>query len=209
MIDREQVKADNNALLHSWGFPVNEALPLLEEESELNPRGAADVARRCMVLGYVVGIGFGADTADLKAALEEWGLWPYTSGRERELLSRIKHSKQERIDITWLEECLQSFAWCLGLDELPRLHCCGEELASKFPEPYTDPADFIAAAKLRPFEEIYREADFHYRLHWATRDARLKNEEFPVSEGLIRERRKALDWALGVEADWDEVPADT
>jgi hypothetical protein len=31
----------------------------------------------------------------------------------------------------------------------------------------------------------------------------------PRSEEVLRERRKALDWVIGVEADWDEVPSDT
>ena len=71
------------------------------------------------------------------------------------------------------------------------------------------PAAFIASAALRPFEEIYRQADLHYRLHWAARNARLTGAEFPVTEGFIRERRKALDWVIGVEPDWDEIPSDT
>ena len=30
-----------------------------------------------------------------------------------------------------------------------------------------------------------------------------------VDERLISERRKALDWVIGVESDWDEIPLDT
>jgi hypothetical protein len=130
----------------------------------------------------------------------------YTSAHERDLISRDEHTEQEKIDAQWLEECMQSFAWCLGLAPLEPLKYCNEDLSSKFPAPFADPTDFIRSATLRPFDDIYRQADLHYRLHWA---ARHSDSDFPVSEGLLRERRRALDWVIGVEADWDEVPSDT
>ena len=96
-----------------------------------------------------------------------------------------------------------------GLIELDCLRPCDDDLASKFPKPFTDPTEFIKSAQLRPFSEIYQQADIHYRLHWAARNAGLSGSSFPVSESLIRERRRALDWVIGVEADWDEMPSDT
>jgi hypothetical protein len=104
---------------------------------------------------------------------------------------------------------MQSFAWCLGLAALDCFKHCDDDLASRFPDPFADPSGFIEAATLRPFDEIYRMADLHYRLHWATRQSRLMAGDFPISEGFVRERRKALDWVIGVEPDWDEVPSDT
>jgi hypothetical protein len=56
---------------------------------------------------------------------------------------------------------------------------------------------------------IHRGATHHWAIHWAARDARVTGGAFPVGEGLIRERRKAFDWVIGVEADWDEMPSDT
>ncbi|WP_367873109.1 DUF4272 domain-containing protein [Luteolibacter sp. Populi] len=209
MIDPQQVKEDNTALLRSWGFPVNDFLPTLEEEEDLSPPSAVDVARRCVILNHVIGIGFGGDAGELCAAVKQYDLFDAASEHERKLLESATHTQQELIDATWWIECVQSLAWCLGLAELPHLREADEDLASKFPAPYTDPAAFIASAALRPFEEIYREADLHYRLHWATRAARLGGPEVPLGEGLIRERRKALDWVIGVETDWDEVPGDT
>lgn len=207
MIDPEQLRTENNALLRSRGIQVNEFLPLLEEASLLQPLapGAAEIARRCMVLNHLIGIGFGGHPTTLKAAVEKWDLWSEASGRERGILSCDSHDEQELIDAMWLVECVQSFAWCLGLAGLPHLEGCEADLASKFPPPLTDPAEFIARARLRPFEEIYREADYHYRLHWATRQARLTGQPFGRYEGLVMERRKALDWAIGAEADWDSV----
>ena len=77
MIDPEKIKADTGSLLREWGFQVNDFLPTLEEQDELSPPSATDVARRCIVLRYAVAIGFGGDTALLRAALEDWGLWSH------------------------------------------------------------------------------------------------------------------------------------
>jgi hypothetical protein len=82
-------------------------------------------------------------------------------------------------------------------------------LASNFPPAFTDPTPFIESATLRSFDDIYLQADRHYRLHWAARNARLTGSDCPIEEGFIRERRKPLDWVIGVADDWDEIPMDT
>jgi len=209
MLDPEQVKADNIALIKSWKIHVVDHLPTLEAEDELVPQAAQSVAKRCIVISHVIGIGFGGKSKKLKQAIEKFDLFGATSAHEKDMLSRRKHTEQEKIDAQWLAECMQSFAWCLGLDKLEPLQYCDDELADRFPEPFTDPSEFISGAVLRPFEEIYQQADLHYRLHWAARNAQLTDTDFPVKEGLIRERRRALDWVIGVESDWDEVPSNT
>ena len=86
---------------------------------------------------------------------------------------------------------------------------CDDDLASRFPNPFSDPLSFISQASLQPFDLIYEQADLHFRLHWAARNAQLTGTRSPIHEGLIRERRKALDLVIGVELDWDEIPQDT
>lgn len=209
MLDPEEIKADSIKLLRSWDIAVIDHLPTLEVESELSPQAAIDVARRCIVVLHIVGIGFGGNARKLRDALEAFGLMDYASAHEKDMLSRDEHTEQEKIDVQWLGEAMQGFAWSLELADLAPLEHCDDDLASRFPAPFADPADFIRAAALRPFDEIYRQADVHYRLHWAARNARLSGVDFPVAEGLIWERRRALDWVIGVEVNWDEMPSDT
>lgn len=71
-----------------------------------------------MVINHIIGIGFGADTAKLREAVEKFGLMDDTSDSEREMLTRDEHSEHEKINAQWLVEAMQSFAWCLGLIEL-------------------------------------------------------------------------------------------
>jgi hypothetical protein len=183
-------------------------LPLIEAPEQLNPRSAVEVARRSLVLGYMIGIGFRQPGAKLKAELTKWKLYGDASPEERALLEQSEYDDQERIDATWLTECVQSLAWALGMAELDHFRRCDDDLGPKFPI-MRDPSTFITAARLRPFEEIYFAADLLYRLHWAARNARLLGQPSMLSEGLIAERRKAVDWMIGVAPDWDEIPLDT
>lgn len=202
-------KAASHEFLRHHAVELNEALPLIESIEELRPQDARSVAIRSVVLCYLIGLGFGADVRRLKASLEQFGLIEHASAKEQDLLNKSHHTEQEKINVTWLTECIQSLAWCMDLVELDPFRRCDDDLASHFPPPFTDPREFIAEATLRPQDEIYQQADLHYRLHWAARNARLMGTQSKADEGLISERRKALDWAIGVEADWDEIPLDT
>lgn len=205
----EFAKTTSHEFLRRHSVEVNETLPLIESIDDLTAQDARSIATRIVVLNHVIGIGFGADTGRLKTALEEFALFERASAREQEMLGRSGHSQQEKINATWLTECVQTLAWCVGLVELDPFRRCDDDLASHFPRPFTDPRQFISGATRRPLEEIYQQADLHYRLHWAARNARLTGHNCPVDEGLISERRKALDWVIGVEQDWDEIPLDT
>ncbi len=70
MIDPQKVKADSIATLRSWGVPVIDHLPQLEAEAHLSPQSAVNVARRCMILSHVIGIGFGGNAEELREAAE-------------------------------------------------------------------------------------------------------------------------------------------
>ncbi len=205
----EEARKNSIKYLQEHSIPYSEHLPLLEEHEELSPQNSQAVARRCFILSHVIGIGFDANVSRLRNHLIELDYFKYASTKEKLLLMADTHTKQEMIDATWLTECVQSLAWCLSLVELDPFKNCDNDLADNFPPPLTDPAQFIQTSKLRPIEEIYQQADLHYQLHWATRDSRITGGDFALNEGLTRERRKALEWVIGVEAEWDEIPLNT
>ena len=202
-------RTQSQQFLRAHGIPIHDQLPLLESWAELKPQSAETVAIRCVVLGYVIGIGYGANVLKLNQFLKEAGLIAHASSREQALLGRNNHTEQEKVNAVWLAECVLSLAWCLGLVDLDPFRGCDDSLASHFPKPFVDPSGFVSKAVLRPLDEIYQQADLHYCLHWAARNSRLTGTPCPVSEDLIMERRKSLDWVIGVENDWDEVPGDT
>ena len=202
------VAKSNRELLTTMGHETPESLPSMENESELYPQDSTSCARRVMVLTYILGFGFNAKPDDLKRALDQYGLYKFCSDHERSLFNK-QLSEQEKVNCSWLTECIQVFAWAFGRAELNHYQRCDDDLSTKFPDPFSDPSEFITTAELRPFNELYQMADMYYRLHWASRDARLMGKETELHEGLISERRKTLDWIIGVEGNWDEIPMDT
>jgi hypothetical protein len=117
MIDPEQIKAESIRIIHSWGLPTIDHLPTLETEDELSPQSAPDVARRCIVITHIIGIGWGGNRNKISDAITRFALMDYTSKHEQSLISRDEHTEQEKIDAQWLEECMQSFAWCEAAPE--------------------------------------------------------------------------------------------
>lgn len=204
----EELKNKNTEYLSSIGIEVPAHLPQIESLDEVKPRTAQDIAGRLSALAYVIGLGFDAKGKDLREQLNKYNLMSFVSEYEKELLSQEIIGDQDKINMSWLTECAQALAWCIGLVELDHFKHCDDDLAHKIPFK-TDPSEFIKKAHLRPIIDIQEQSDLLYRMHWYARSCGLTGQECELSEGIVSERRKAIDWAYGVEEDWDEVPMDT
>jgi hypothetical protein len=204
----EELKNKNTEYLSSIGIDVPEHLPQIEGIDEVKPRTAQDIASRLSALAYVIGLGFDAKGKDLLEQLNKFNLMPHVSCYESSLLNKDIIEDQDKINMSWLTECAQALAWCIGLVDLDHFKHCDDDLAHKIPFK-EDPQEFIRNAKLRPINEIQEQSDLLYRMHWYARNCGLTGKDCELSEGIVSERRKAIDWAYGVEEDWDEVPMDT
>ena len=204
----EELKNKNTEYLSSIGINVPEHLPQIEELNEVNPRTAQDIAGRLSALAYVIGLGFDAKGKNLLEHLNKYDLMPHVSSYESELLSQDTIGDQDKINMSRLTECAQALAWCIGLVGLDHFKHCDDDLAHKIPFK-ANPKEFIQKAKLRPIAEIQEQSDLLYRMHWYARNCSLTGQECELNEGIVSERRKAIDWVYGVEEDWDEVPMDT
>lgn len=209
MIDQEVIKRRSNELLRTLEVQINENLPILEDEGDLLPRKAGEVATRAIVLGYLLRFAFGQPAEDVLKSLEDFSLTSNLLNEERNLIQSKSPIRQEIVQATWQIEGVECLAWCLGLSEIHHLRECPETLASLFPKPTESPEKFIAEAQLRPFEELYQQSDVLYRLHWAVVNARLRGSRCPASESVVKERRRAIDWVIGVGPDWYEIPMST
>lgn len=216
MIDTDQVRSSNNELLTSWGILVNPHLPRYYSIDELTPASAQDVAIRSVVLTYILGVFAKVATRTLREAIKALGIEQFLSVSEIDLLNCDHPTGQETRAFEWTFEHLLVFSWCLGRDSIDPFTTDHVELSTEnadlydfFPAPFSDPSDFVEDAVLREFEEIYRTADLYYRLHWATVENRVRPHGRPLHEGVVENRRKAIDWVIGVTDDWDAVAADT
>lgn len=204
----KQIKNKNTEYLSSIGIDLPDHLPQIESLDEVKPRTAKDIAYRLCALAYVIGLGFDAKGKDLLEQLNKFSLIPYVSGYEKGLLNQDIIGEQDKTNMSWLTECAQALAWCIDLVDIDHFSHCDDDLAQKIPFK-ADPQEFIQNAQLRPISEIQEQSDLLYRMHWYARNCGLTGKDCELSESIVSERRKAIDWAYGVEEDWDEIPMDT
>lgn len=207
-MNMEAVKQKSIKYLKTIGVDTPEHLPQIERLEDVSPRTAQDIASRLSALAYVIGLAYDAKGQDLLDSLNQYELLPYVSEYERQLLSQTVIDEQDKINISWLVESIQALAWCIGIAGLDHFRCCDDDLASKIPFK-SDPIDFIRNARLRPIHEIQAQSDLLYRLHWYAREYALTKQKCRFDESVISQRRKAIDWAYGVEEHWDDISLDT
>ncbi len=114
--------------------------------------------------------------------------------------------------LRWYLEGLWALMWATNLiDSLDETQWCGEDMMSFLPnlEIGEDNRKIDEISEIRSDVEIYTMLDYYYRLHWYCVDERINNREAKINEGIVYERRKALEWLMDNSSDWDEIEMST
>ena len=206
-------KVRSIGILKKEGVPFIEHLPVVETEAEAKRRTTEEVARRAIALCMVAAKGEGLENEEIEKLVKKYEIADAFSPNERKFIDNPKPSKHERIQFAWRYECYWVMLWSLGfIDELPRPDkICDVPKAVSFLRNLGQQG-FLKKAKLRPAREILDATDLIYRYHWATTEARIKNQPPPagLDPGVVQERHYALNWLVGYsDQDWDDVTTDT
>jgi hypothetical protein len=210
----EQRKNQTEKYLKSLNIPLNDHLPLIEEESEVKIREPKEIAERILILVYLAYVSEVPNEKEnvidfMKANL----LWDKVSPDEKDLFQKEKLTEQETANISWRSEAVWLLLWTINrVDklELPTEQIEISEIVSKLPEFLTDPKEFIETALIRPTTEILDVSDLIYRLHWATRHTELNNlKSVDLNTSVIMERHYAINWVTYYADNWDEITTDT
>ena len=213
----EERKRATDTRLAELGVAVPASLPPVIDATEVLLRSADEVAARaialfaCAVRAESLTSGADIPVAELEKRLPR--AVASLSPKERAFFSASAPNQQDVVNHLWRYEALAALAWSLGwLSELPLpTHICDvAALAKTMLERGTQ--DFVDTARLRPTPEILDALDMHFRLHWATTDARIKKGPPPagLEPGVVAERHYALNWLVRFEdADWDDVDTPT
>lgn len=207
-----RTKKRSEASIIAAGGRICDWLPILERRGL---RNREDIVARALILNALLNIFFGAPIKVVSKWIAKHGLVPHLSKRERALLKKdeAKLTETKKTEIYWSIEALWCLMWVGRLiDALPFDSAVGDNMASLCPNLERDegPEKFSQQMSLRPEPEVFAALDLHYRLHWWTRDADLNGYETGnVQLDIIMERRKALEWAMDAECDWDDVPDHT
>lgn len=208
---KHEIKAQNDKLISKNGYKFNQWLPILETPAM---RSIEEIRDRMAVMNALINIAFEAPTYLMKDWIENNNLATYLSEEEKQILE-TENEDLTQIQVNsllWYLEALWSFMWLTEMiDSLEPEENVGDEMASLLPnlEQGESNQKLESLEALRPELEIYKMLDFYYRLHWYCVDERINGREAKLNEGIIYERRKALEWAFNRENDWDNVEMST
>jgi len=208
---QQEIKQINEYIIKEKGYRVSDSLPILDS---FTLRDISEIKGRMSVMNALLNIAFEAPTYYIKEWIEQENLSDYLSASEIELLTLDNEelSELELNSLSWYTEGLWALMWlCEMVEELNPAHHVADYMVSLLPnlEQEENNEKINTLSSLRTPEDSYKMLDFYYRLHWYCVDERLKGNETLLNEGIIYERRKALEWVFNPSADWDHVEMGT
>lgn len=119
------------------------------------------------------------------------------------------------VNVSWNVESCYALMWVLGLisseDMEKPSNGCDTRIMVKFTQQYETFDEIMSACKMRSETEVLDMLDLYYNYHWACVDHRINPETEcgELDEEVVMERRKALEWLVSEEEDWNEISLDT
>lgn len=212
-LEKQEIKYNNESLIEKKGYSYNPWLPILEDPTL---RSLTAIKGRMSVMNALINISFEAPIPVIKDWIDEQNLTEHLSNWEKEILGKSNEelSHQESNTLRWYLEALWALMWATEMiDDLDEKKWCGDDMVLQLPnlEENESNAKLEAVSTLRPVKELYTMLDLYYRLHWYCVNERIQGKPANknTNEGLIYERRKALEWVLNTENDWDDIEMGT
>lgn len=210
----QERKEKTASYLKTLNIPFNAGLPPIEEEDDTAVRSAEDIAKRIFILVYLGVYAEDGDRDEIADFLKSEQLWDSVSEHEKKLFSKKKLTEKDKISISWQSECIYIMLWAINKIEHPGLpidQCDIGEMLDLLPDAFESTKDFIQKAAVRSTAEILDKSDLIYRLHWAAREAELKEEDIPgnIDAGIIQEWHYAINWITYYAENWDDILTDT
>jgi hypothetical protein len=207
LTQQQSIKATNDKLILEQGYRINEWLPVLDDTKI---RSLEDIKGRISIMNAVINIAFEAPTHEIKNWIIKHKLTKHLSESEQLIIDKPNDhlNNFELNSIMWYLESLWALMWVVEMIEtLDAKVPVSDNMASLLPdleqEESNEKVDKVQ--NLRPELEIYTMLDYYYRLHWFVTDSRINGVKIKLTEGVIYERRKALEWVLNLDYDWDTV----
>ena len=208
---KAEIKKENDSLIKQKGYRINDWLPILETPEM---RSVDEIKGRMSVMNALINISFNAPVYIIKEWIENQNLTGFLSDSEKAILGKNNEelTEVEIGSLRWYLESLWALMWATKMiGSLEAETYVGDNMASLLPdlEHGDDNSKLDKVAELRPEAEIYRMLDYYYRLHWYCVDERLNGRTAQLSEGIVYERRKSLEWVYNRSNDWDDVEMGT
>lgn len=221
----QKIRSENLKVLEDQGLVVNPNLPLLEVTDSV--RSIEEIGMRINLLHIFYTISLeGVESLKFFADLIKKEGWEkYLSQNEKKFLLAKNIGKQELIDFSWCKESAFALLWSscsrVKADKIQILNEVDISDYYSFIPPELELTKFLQLLKIRDIALLYKALDLYYNLHWiAKRNKKAgpsllsmlslsSRKKTGLNESLIRERRRALEWVIYSNLDWDNVTLDT
>ena len=211
--EQESRKMRSIKILKKNSIPYINHLPVIEKEDNVLLKNKEEICDRAIALSLVAVHAEGIEGEILENSIMELKADDKFTPEEKEFLKLDSFDLATKAKFLWRYESLWVLLWSLGYVEtldLPTGIC--DVPFSVGTIIYRGREKFIKEAKLRSKKEILDQADLIYRIHWATTEARIKNQPMPadLDNSTVYERHYALNWLLNHQnQNWDDVSTDT
>lgn len=200
---------------HCKGLPLIENYKLCKSEDQICKRFIASLFSSMLACDYLQDRDFYKTDGKkiTEQAIVEFGLKNYLFPDEKKVL--VECDERVAVNVSWAVECSYSLAWVLGLITTEEMEAPGEPEGDhglfQFIQPFHNFEDFKASCNLRQPSEIMDMLDLYYNYHWACVDNRLNPDTNcgELNEEVVMERRKALEWLICKDKNWDSISLDT
>lgn len=205
-------KERTESFLRNRGVSVNPHLPFTESSEELPHATPQQVAWRICVLSGLVARACRAPRDLVLGFFESEGLFGHASASEAAMVRAASLTQEQTARLQYQVEGLWELVWVICLiPHVDHFQFCGEQLVTLVPKPGEPVSAFVERAQMRPTEELLDEADMLYRLHWAVRDASLRQQRIPTGLAyyVTDERLRAINWVLSSKVRWEDTDTST
>ena len=197
--DARQRRERNDATILALGLQPFKYLLEVAAESEVRPRKAQSIAKRCLAL-FVL-----AQTAqnvidgitDTKPLAARWPIGVKALSREESDCLRQSFTVHDAKELTQRFEAVNLLLWALGHAKLPPANqrCDKDHIKDLLA---SDQQLFVDNAGLRPIPQLLDALDMHTRLHWISDNQQRREQSSPhLIHTVIAERYNALVWLTG------------
>ncbi|GAB3559451.1 DUF4272 domain-containing protein [Spirosoma fluminis] len=204
----QQIRKKVSQSLLEKGYQIPSSLPVLDIYSL---REIRDIRGRMAIMLALIYLSFGNSPVHIKKWIEDKDLSQFLSEKERSTLYDKDSQSEDIVTFRWYLQSLWALMWATSMvGNLSEDRDVEDYMASLLPDiKNNEDTGKLNRLELRSVDELYTILDRYYCLHWYCVNERLQGNSTSINEGLVYHRRKALEWILYNNEDWDMVRLDT
>lgn len=200
---------------HCEGLPFVENSKLCKNETQICKRFISSLFFSLLACNYIQDRDYykteGKEITE--KIIETFKLQDYLLVDEKKLLSG-ECDDHTAVNVSWTVECCYALAWVLGFVPTEEMEVADAPNSCDlfaFIQPFHNFDDFKASCHLRRSVEVMDMFDLYYNYHWACVDHNINPSTKcgQLNEEVVVERRKALEWLISQDFDWECISLNT